>query len=174
MSLNIAYLKGILHQKILDSNGVWYSRFGRRGLKTTETWKFWSQFLSPGVLRCGAPGVSRHSTRAEKSKSLIQWKRRKRGKRRKKAEKAELGGFGYAISLLAKEKIIPFFPAPLCTFDKIPSWWYQQSSGHIWLVSSRSSNCARVQPPTHPSYLIFRGLGEKHQCVNPFLAECSK
>ena len=37
------------------------ARFGRRGLKTTETRKFWSQILSPGVLRRGAPGVSRHS-----------------------------------------------------------------------------------------------------------------
>ena len=42
--------------------GCGIARFGRRGLKTTETWKFWSQNLSPGVLRHGAPGVSRHST----------------------------------------------------------------------------------------------------------------
>ena len=41
--------------------GCGIARFGRRGLKTTETWKFWSQILSPGVLRRGAPGVSRHS-----------------------------------------------------------------------------------------------------------------
>ena len=40
--------------------GCGMARFGRRGLKTTETWKFWSQNLSPGVLRRGAPGVSRH------------------------------------------------------------------------------------------------------------------
>ena len=38
--------------------GFGIARFGRRGLKTT---KFWSQILSPGVLRRGAPGVSRHS-----------------------------------------------------------------------------------------------------------------
>ena len=63
-------LKGILHQKILYRlnlifwivMGSGIARFGRRGLKTTETWKFWSQILSPGVLRRGAPGVSRHST----------------------------------------------------------------------------------------------------------------
>ena len=64
------WLKGILHQKnfyrlnlifwIVMGCGI--ARFGRRGLKTTETWKFWSQNLSPGVLRRGAPGVSRHST----------------------------------------------------------------------------------------------------------------
>ena len=63
-------IKGILHQKnfyrlnlifwIVMGCGI--IRFGRRGLKTTETWKFWSQNLSPGVLRRGAPGVSRHST----------------------------------------------------------------------------------------------------------------
>ena len=41
--------------------GCGIARFGRKGLKTTETWKFWSQNLSPGVLRRGAPGVSRHS-----------------------------------------------------------------------------------------------------------------
>ena len=41
--------------------GCGIARFGRRGLKTTETWKFWSQILSPGVLRRGAPGVLRHS-----------------------------------------------------------------------------------------------------------------
>ena len=40
--------------------GCGIARFGRKGLKTTETWKFWSQNLSPGVLRRGAPGVSRH------------------------------------------------------------------------------------------------------------------
>ena len=40
--------------------GCGIARFGRKGLKTTETWKFWSQILSPGVLRRGAPGVSRH------------------------------------------------------------------------------------------------------------------
>ena len=62
--------KGILHQKIFYRlnlifwivMGCGIARFGRRGLKTTETWKFWSQNLSPGVLRRGAPGVSRHST----------------------------------------------------------------------------------------------------------------
>ena len=42
--------------------GCGIARFGRKGLKTTETWKFWSQILSPGVLRRGAPGVLRHST----------------------------------------------------------------------------------------------------------------
>ena len=60
-------LKGILHQKIFYRlnlifwivMGCGIARFGRRGLKTTETWKFWSQILSPGVLRRGAPGVSR-------------------------------------------------------------------------------------------------------------------
>ena len=40
--------------------------------------------------------------RAGKSKSLIRWKRRKGGKRREKAGKGGKGGFGYAISLLAK------------------------------------------------------------------------
>ena len=40
--------------------GCGIARFGRKGLKTTETGKFWSQILSPGVLRRGAPGVSRH------------------------------------------------------------------------------------------------------------------
>ena len=63
-------VKGILHQKIFYClnlifwivMGCGIARFGRRGLKTTETWKFWSQNLSPGVLRRGAPGVSRHST----------------------------------------------------------------------------------------------------------------
>ena len=62
--------KGILHQKIFYClnlifwiiMGCGIARFGRKGLKTTETWKFWSQILSPGVLRRGAPGVSRHST----------------------------------------------------------------------------------------------------------------
>ena len=61
--------KGILHQKISYRlnlifwivMGCGIARFGRKGLKTTETWKFWSQNLSPGVLRRGAPGVSRHS-----------------------------------------------------------------------------------------------------------------
>ena len=79
--------KGILHQKnfyrlnlifwIVMGCGI--ARFGRRGLKTTETWKFWSQNLSPrgfearrtwgfeaqhhGVSRGGA-GVSRHSAMA--------------------------------------------------------------------------------------------------------------
>ena len=60
-------LKGILHQKIFYRlnlifwilMGCGIARFGRKGLKTTETWKFWSQNLSPGVLRRGAPGVSR-------------------------------------------------------------------------------------------------------------------
>jgi len=60
--------KGILHQKIFYRlnlifwivMGCGIARFGRKGLKTTETWKFWSQILSPGVLRRGAPGVSRH------------------------------------------------------------------------------------------------------------------
>ena len=61
--------KGILHQKnfyhlnlifwLIMGCGI--AHFGRRGLKTTETWKFWSQILSPGVLRRSAPGVSRHS-----------------------------------------------------------------------------------------------------------------
>ena len=60
---------GIIHQKnfyrlnlifwIVMGSGI--ARFDRKGLKTTETWKFWSQILSPGVLRRGAPGVSRHS-----------------------------------------------------------------------------------------------------------------
>ena len=31
--------------------GCGIARFGRRSLKTTETWKFWSQNLSPGVSR---------------------------------------------------------------------------------------------------------------------------
>ena len=65
----ILAFKGILHQKIFYRlnlifwivMGCGIARFGRRGLKTTETWKFWSQILSPGVLRRGAPGVSRHS-----------------------------------------------------------------------------------------------------------------
>ena len=60
-------VKGILHQKIFYClnlifwiiMGCGIARFGRKGLKTTETWKFWSQILSPGVLRRGAPGVSR-------------------------------------------------------------------------------------------------------------------
>ena len=60
----IVVIKGILHQKnfyrlnlifwIVMGCGI--ARFGRRGLKTTETWKFWSQNLSPGVLRRGAMG----------------------------------------------------------------------------------------------------------------------
>ena len=62
-------VKGILHQKIFYRlnfifwivMGCGIARFGRRGLKTTEAWKFWSQNLSPGVLRRDAPGVSRHS-----------------------------------------------------------------------------------------------------------------
>ena len=37
------------------------ARFGRRSLKTTEIWKFWSQNLSPGVSRRSKGGVSRHS-----------------------------------------------------------------------------------------------------------------
>ena len=55
-------LKGILHQKnfyrlnlifwIVMGFGI--ARFGRRSLKTTETWKFW-------VLRRSGPGVLRHS-----------------------------------------------------------------------------------------------------------------
>ena len=61
-------IKGILHQTIFYRlnliiwivMGCGIARFGRKGLKTTETWKFWSQNLSPGVLRRGAPGVSRH------------------------------------------------------------------------------------------------------------------
>ena len=67
--VTIFTFRGILHQKnfyrlnlifwIVMGCGI--ARFGRRGLKTTETWKFWSQNLSPGVLRRGAPGVSRHS-----------------------------------------------------------------------------------------------------------------
>ena len=52
-------LKGILHQnKFYRLNLIFWivmgcgiARFGRMGLKTTETWKFWSQILSPGVLR---------------------------------------------------------------------------------------------------------------------------
>ena len=64
----ILSVKGILHQKIFYClnlifwiiMGCGIARFGRKGLKTTETWKFWSQILSPGVLRRGAPGVSRH------------------------------------------------------------------------------------------------------------------
>ena len=71
-------VKGILHQKTFYRlnlifwivMGCGIARFGRRGLKTTETWKFWSQNLSPGVLRRGAPGVSRHSTRCAASKPL--------------------------------------------------------------------------------------------------------
>ena len=51
--------KGILHQKFFYRlylifwivMGCGIARFGWRGLKTTETWKFWSQNLSPGVLR---------------------------------------------------------------------------------------------------------------------------
>ena len=70
MSLPVTPLKGILHQKIFYRlnlifwivMGCGIARFSRRGLKTTETWKFWSQNLSPGVLRRGAPGVSRHSS----------------------------------------------------------------------------------------------------------------
>ena len=65
------YLKGILHQKIFYRlnlifwivMGCGIARFGRRGLKITKTWKFWSQNLSPGVSRRSRPGVSRHSTR---------------------------------------------------------------------------------------------------------------
>ena len=61
--------KGILHQKIFYClnlifwivMGCGIARFGRRGLKATETWKFWSQILSLGVLRRGAPGILRHS-----------------------------------------------------------------------------------------------------------------
>ena len=64
---DVSIFKGILHQKIFYRlnlifwivMGCGIARFGRRGLKTTETWKFWSQNLSPGVLRRGAPGVSR-------------------------------------------------------------------------------------------------------------------
>ena len=63
--------KGILHQKIFYRPnlifwivmGCGIARFGRRGLKITKTWKFWSQNLSPGVSRRSRPGVSRHSTR---------------------------------------------------------------------------------------------------------------
>ena len=65
--LNLDQLKGTVLQMInfclnlifwiVMGGGI--ARFGRRGLKTTETWKFWSQNLSPGVLRRGAPGVSR-------------------------------------------------------------------------------------------------------------------
>ena len=59
-------VKGILHQKIFYRlnlifwivMGCGIARFGRRGLKTTETWKFWSQGL-----RRGAPGVWRHSAK---------------------------------------------------------------------------------------------------------------
>ena len=57
--------EGILHQKIsYRLNLIFWivmGFIGQRGLKTTETWKFWSQNLSSGVLRRGAPGVSRHS-----------------------------------------------------------------------------------------------------------------
>ena len=66
-----AEVKGILHQKIFYRPnlifwivmGCGIARFGRRGLKITKTWKFWSQNLSPGVSRRSRPGVSRHSTR---------------------------------------------------------------------------------------------------------------
>ena len=46
---------------LTDSN---HSRITQKNhlKETTETWQFWSQNLSPGVLRRGAPGVSRHST----------------------------------------------------------------------------------------------------------------
>ena len=65
---DFASVKGILHQKnfyclnliFWKIMGCGIARFGWKGLKTTETWKFWSQILSPGVLRRGAPGVSRH------------------------------------------------------------------------------------------------------------------
>ena len=64
-------LKGILHQKIFYRPKLIFwivmrcgiAHFGRRGLKITKTWKFWSQNLSPGVSRRSRPGVSRHSTR---------------------------------------------------------------------------------------------------------------
>ena len=50
----VSIFKGILHQKIFYRlnlifwivMGCGIARFGRRGLKTTETWKFWSQILS--------------------------------------------------------------------------------------------------------------------------------
>ena len=40
--------------RLLDSNGVWYSSFWSGGPKTTYTWKFVSQNLSPGTSRGGA------------------------------------------------------------------------------------------------------------------------
>ena len=63
------WFKGILHQNIFYRlnlifwivMGYGIAHFGQRSLKTTETWKFCSQNLSSGVLRRGAPGVSRHS-----------------------------------------------------------------------------------------------------------------
>ena len=63
--------KGILHQKIFYRPNLIFwivmrcgiAHFGRRGLKITKTWKFWSQNLSPGVSRRSRPWVSRHSTR---------------------------------------------------------------------------------------------------------------
>ena len=66
--------KGILHQKIFYRPNLIFwivmrcgiAHFGRRGLKIAETSKFWSKNLSPGVLRRGGPGVSRHSTRGFK------------------------------------------------------------------------------------------------------------
>ena len=62
-------VKGILHQKIFYRinlifwivMGCGIVRFGRKSLKTTEIWKFWSQNLSPGVSRRSKGGVSRHS-----------------------------------------------------------------------------------------------------------------
>ena len=64
-------VKGILHQKIFYRLNLIFwivlkcgvAHFARRGLKTTETRKFWSQILSPGVSRRGEGGVSRHGIR---------------------------------------------------------------------------------------------------------------
>ena len=47
------------------------ANYGRRGLKTTNTWKFWSQNLSQVVSRRGGPGVSRHSRRGFKGQHMI-------------------------------------------------------------------------------------------------------
>ena len=51
----------------------------------------WKRFVYKGCLRCfDTFPLKCIRIRAEKSKSLIWWKRRKGGKRRKKAEKADL------------------------------------------------------------------------------------
>ena len=51
--LKRGFLKGIYRLNLIFwiVMGCGIARFGRKGLKTTETWKFWSQILSPGVLR---------------------------------------------------------------------------------------------------------------------------